>query len=76
MINGPLNCNVDKTIKGLEELKCEKVILVYGSLDPSYGYAKSLEFKKNINVVIKEGMDHNFSQSMSEFMDLPFKYLL
>ena len=76
LINGPLNCNIDKTINELEGLECDRVTLVYGSLDPSYGYAKSLEFNKEINVVIKEGMDHNFSQSMNEFMDLPFKYLL
>lgn len=76
LINAPLNINIDKTIGGLEELECEKITLVYGSLDPSYGYAKGLKFNKQINVVIIDGMDHNFSQSMSEFMELPFKYLL
>lgn len=76
LINGPLTINIDKIIKGLNELECEKVTLVYGSLDPSYKYAKELKFNKEINVVIKEGMDHNFSQSTSGFFDLPFMYLL
>ena len=72
LINAPLNINIDKTISGLGELKCEKITLVYGSLDPSYNYAKGLKFNKPINVVIKDGIDHNFSQSMDEFMKLPF----
>ena len=76
LINAPLDINIDKTISGLEELKCEKITLVYGSLDPSYNYAKELKFNKPINIVIKDKMDHNFSQSMDEFMNLPFEYLL
>ena len=76
LINAPLNINIDKTISGLGELECEKITLVYGTLDPSYNYAKGLKFNKPINVVIKDGIDHNFSQSMDEFMKLPFEYLL
>lgn len=76
LINAPLNINIDKAISGLEELECEKITLVYGSFDSSYKYAKGLKFNKPINVVIKDGIDHNFSQSMDEFMKLPFEYLL
>ena len=78
LINGPLNMNLDKTINELNKSNCEKITLVYGSLDPSMVFVKGLDLIKNNNAsfVIKENMDHNFSQSMEVFMKLPFEYLL
>ena len=76
LINAPLIMNIDRTVYGLENNKCEQVTLVYGSSDPSYKFARDLKFNNTIRVIFKKGMDHNFSQSMDEFMNLPFEYLL
>ena len=40
LINGPLMINWPKTKKGLEKFEGESVVMVYGSLDPSFKYAE------------------------------------
>lgn len=47
LINGPLMINWPQTKKGLEKFEGESVTMVYGSLNPSYEYAKMIEFMDN-----------------------------
>jgi predicted esterase len=79
LINGPLMINWPQTKKGLEQFQGESVIFIYGSKDPSYRYCGLIEcINSNVaaELIIVEDADHNFSEMMDEFCELPGKYLL
>lgn len=57
-VNAPLMINFHgKTLPGIKELGKEKLLMIYGSLDPSYKYVPFVD--KYTNVQIMEGADHN-----------------
>ncbi len=78
LINGPLIYNWHKTRRGTEKFSGEKVVFVYGSLDPSFKYTELIKTIKNKNaeLVIIEGQDHHFSKDIFDFKKLPEKFLL
>ena len=68
-INAPLMINYHgKTLPGVKKLGADKILLVYGSLDPSYKYVPFVD--KHANVQIINGADHNFSNSQMDLFDL------
>ena len=73
-VNAPLMINFfNKTKPALEKLK-EKVVMVYGKLDPSYRYTPFLEGVADYKMV--EGADHYFKGKMCEFENSIDEYLL
>ncbi len=78
LINGPLIYNWHKTRKGIEKFSGEKVVFVYGSLDPSFKYTELIKTIKNkkAELFIIEGQDHHFSKDTFDFKKLPEKFLL
>lgn len=78
LINGPLMINWSQTKKGLEKFEGESVVMVYGSLDPSFKYAEMIEFIDNpgkIRLITIEGADHNFKNMDECFQSLLEEYL-
>lgn len=78
LINAPLMINWHKTKEGLLNFKQDKIIMVYGNLDPSYKYVELLNEIKNpkFKYYVIDGENHNFSNGVGNFNKLPEKYLL
>ena len=76
-VNAPLYTNLDLIIKGTYSFKGEKIVYIYGSLDPSVGYLKILKeiVSSKVSINIIEGEDHNFSKGVYDFKKLPNEYL-
>ena len=77
LINAPLMMNPHKTIPGIKNFNGEKMILVFGSEDPSYSLLKlysELESEK-VQIDIYKGADHHFTGALDLFISLPEKYL-
>ena len=73
-INAPLMINYhSKTRPAIEGLK-DKLVMVYGSLDPSFKYVPFLP--KDTRIEILDGADHNLVGSKSSFGDLVDKFLI
>lgn len=74
-INAPLMVNFHrKTVPGAIGLGRERLTMLYGSLDPSYGYIPFAEKYANIEIV--EGADHNLKGSPVTLKELTLRYLL
>lgn len=76
-INGPLMINPQKLIPGIRKFNGEKMYLVYGSRDPSFGMVKvysELQSQKIEFVRIKNA-DHDFTGYLDLFSELPGIYL-
>ncbi len=78
LINPPLMLNIDKTIKGIKDFKGDKITFVFGTEDQSYKYVYLLqEINDNkTDIILVEGQDHLFSKNDTDFIELPFKYLV
>lgn len=79
LINGPLMINWPQTKSGVEKFQGERVVFVYGSKDPSYKYCGLTEYINStvkVELVIAEDADHNFSEMLDYFCDLPMKLIL
>ena len=60
-------------IQGIKDFSGEKLNLVYGSRDPSFNMTKlfaELESNK-IDFVSIRGIDHNFTEHLDLFIELP-----
>lgn len=77
IINAPLMVNFHKIKIGFLNFKGEKLIFLYGKKDPSYTYVELLKKHKNFNTVIEEldDIDHNFTNNLEIFINLPSRYL-
>ena len=77
LINAPLYTNFDLMIKGTYSFKGDKVVYIYGSLDPSMRNIRILNDMVSRKVIINiiEGEDHNFSKGIYDFKKLPEDYL-
>ena len=73
LVNLPLMINLHKTKEGIKNYS-GKLVLVFGSKDPSFNYLPLIQEFRNANVVVIPGQDHNFSKG-DEFLYLPDKYL-
>ena len=61
-INAPLMINYyGKTLPGVKKLGKDRLVMIYGSFDPSYKYVPFVE--KHATVQIIEGADHNLRGS-------------
>ena len=72
-INGPLMTQPQQVIRGIKEFSEDKMFLVYGSKDSSFRMVKmysELESEK-INFISIYGADHNFTECMDLFIELP-----
>ena len=74
-INAPLMINYHgKTLPGVLKLGIDKLVMIYGSLDPSFKYLPFV--KKHANVSIIEGADHNLYGSNMTLLEIIEKLLL
>lgn len=72
-INGPLMINPQTLIPGIQNFNGEKMNLIYGSKDPSFGMLKTyseLESDK-VEIIRVNGASHNFGGCLDLFMALP-----
>lgn len=78
LINVPLMINFHKTKNGIQSFKGDKMVLIYGSLDPSYKYVELLKplLNDKVNLQIIDGQDHHFSKNTYDFKNLPEDFLL
>lgn len=78
LVNGPLMLNWIQTRKGIENFKGEKMAFIYGDNDPSYMLTGILRLAINPvkSVHIIQNADHNFTDMLSEFINLPEKYII
>lgn len=78
LLNMPLMINWHRSSRGLSQLaKKQQMVIAFGENDPSFPYSELIDMvgKANISRVIIPKADHNFSQSMDDFMALPEKFL-
>lgn len=72
-INAPLMINYhSKTLPGIRKLGSDKLLMVYGSLDPSYKYIPFVDKYANVQVI--NGADHNLRNSRLDLFDLVTNY--
>ena len=72
-INAPLMINYHgKTLPGVKKLGIDNLLMVYGSLDPSYKYVPFVDKYANVQVI--NGADHNLSNSQLDLFDLVTSY--
>ena len=78
LVNGPIQHNWHKTKNNIKKFSGEKMVFVYGSLDPSYQYTELIQLLSNdkVKLEIIEGEDHNFSKGIFDFKTLPENFLL
>ena len=70
-VNPVLNINIDKIDAGINAFKAE-TILVCGENDSSSLYCQAL--KSTPKIIKLQNVDHNFSDRIDEFVDLPMRY--
>lgn len=78
LINTPLMYNFYKTKEGIMNFNGESLVMVYGEFDQSYMYTELLNRLESdkFKVKIVKGQDHDFSNDITEFIELPDKYLI
>ena len=78
LINPPLFINFHKMKRGLLKFNNERVVFIYGALDPSYKYVGLLDLVENDKISYKviEGEDHNLSNGTYSLEYLLDNYLL
>lgn len=79
LINAPLMVNYDRIKDGISKFQGDKLVLVYGSLDPSMNTVRLFDdnnyLGEKVAYYIIEGEDHNFSQKICSYEELCDKYL-
>lgn len=74
-VNAPLMLNYHgKTLPAIKKLGRDKLVMVYGSLDPSHSYVPFAEKYANVKVV--SGADHNFRGMTEAFYEIVTRDLL
>ena len=69
MVNAPLMLNFhSKTLPAIKSFGCEKILAVYGTLDPSYNYTPFIKNHTILRVI--EGANHNLVGSDVSLYDL------
>ena len=78
LVNPPLFYNWHKIKAGLSAFRGDKCFVIIGELDSSHKYAQMIDLIKNDRVKVDtiKNADHNFTNSISDFMNLPETYLL
>lgn len=78
LINPPLFINFHKIQRGLLKFNNERIVFIYGSLDPSYKYVGLIDLIGNIKISYKvlEGEDHNLSNGTHSLEYLVDNYLI
>lgn len=78
LINPPLFISYYKIKEGIEKFNGEKIVFIYGSLDPSIKFVELLDFIKNdkVSYQVLEGEDHNLSSGTYSLEYLIETYLL
>ena len=77
LINPPLFISYHKLKDGMIKFNGDKMVFVYGSLDPSYKFVKMLENTGNdkVSYVVLENKDHNLSDDIKLLESLLDDYL-
>ena len=77
-VNSPLMINLHKTKKGIINYNGQKMIAIYGDKDPSCKFVELLNDIKSdyFDYVLFENADHNFTNMINEFINLPKEYLM
>ena len=74
-INAPLMINFHgKTLPGVKKLGIDNLLMVYGSLDPSYKYIPFVD--KHANVQVINGADHNLSNEKNILFDILQQFII
>lgn len=78
LINPPLFINFHRLKDGIELFKGERVVFIYGGLDPSFKFVGLLDLlnQDKLTYHIIENEDHNLSNSSVRLEDLVDKYLI
>ena len=78
LINPPLFINFHKMQRGLLKFNNEKIVFIYGSLDPTYKYVGLIDLIGNSKISYKviEGEDHNLSNGSYSLEQLVDNYLI
>lgn len=76
LVNSPLFANIYSLKDGLSNIGDKKIYLVYGEYDQSINYTELIKplLNDNIKLEIVKGADHDFTNMLDEFMELPDKY--
>ena len=76
LVNSPIFINFHSLKSGLNNISDKEVYLVYGEYDQSINYTDLLKplLNDNIKLEIVKGADHDFTNMLDEFMELPDKY--
>lgn len=74
-INPVLNINLHKTQIGIESYKGSEINIVVGELDASNYFAGLIDKLSKVKVYHLPNIDHNFTNALDTFIDLPHKYL-
>lgn len=76
LVNQPF-FNWHKTEAGLSKFCGEKVIFVFGEKDPSFSSVCFINFEQqdNLSLITYIGADHNFTNKLEDFIELPERYL-
>lgn len=78
LINSPIQFNWPQAKEGIKQISEEQTMnIVFGELDQSYKYIELLKplLKDNIKLDILKDVDHQFTNKLNEFIELPDKYL-
>lgn len=78
LINSPLFINFHRLKDGVENFNGEKIVFVYGELDPSYKFVGLLDLlnQHKLSYYIINGEDHNLSNGSVRLEDLVDNYLV
>lgn len=78
LVNTPLFVSFHKINEGLLKFKGNKMVFVYGSLDPSCKFIGLLDLIENdrVSYIVLEGEDHNLSSNIFSLEYLLDNYLL
>ena len=76
LVNSPIFINFHSLKEGLINISDKKIFLVYGEYDQSINYTELIKplLNDNIKLEIVKGADHDFTNMLDEFMELPVKY--
>ena len=77
LINMPIIINWHRVKKGIAHFG-GRVTIIYGDKDPSYKYFGILDAVKSeqVEIGIVTDADHEFSNCVEQFIELPMRYLL
>lgn len=75
-INPLLTFNYQWIEYTLKDFKGDEITIIVGDKDKSRPYVDLLPKTNNLKTVILPNTDHQFTQNLQEFIDLPQKYLL